>query len=114
MSYVEWGLIPASDRQEMADNRCHTKAMKLLRIIKDNLDPSDFTLEQIRLGFNVLNAKLRHGCGKIKKGAIGNQIVEYTSSDLEYLVNRGLCGTTDGKAYFVCHYDPIREEEEEL
>ncbi len=113
MSYDKWNLVPSSDRVEMAQSRRHTRAMKLLRAVEENLDPSCFTFEEIQQEFNVLNLSLRKSCGTLERGEIGNRVVQYGQSHLGYLVEVGICEQSDDGSYYVCHYDPTREWEED-
>ena len=49
-----YGHVPSCDREEMIENRKATQGLDLLRMIEENLDPSEFSLEEIRNSFNAL------------------------------------------------------------
>jgi len=89
-----YGNIPACDREEMVENRRATKGLELLRMIEENLNPSEFSLEEIRNSFNALVS-----------GGIGGSVtkVRYGQSHLNWLIEKKFIAANEakGKTYRV-------------
>lgn len=75
-----WIIAPKSDRPEMAANRQFTLGMRLLRAVQDNLDQTDFTLDDIR---EAMGADTRIAAKLDKR-------VRYGQSHLDFLEGMGI------------------------
>ena len=74
-----YGHVPSCDREEMIENRKATHGLNLLRMIEENLDPSEFSLEEIKNSFNAL----------VFSGVGGSfAVIRYGQSHLNWLVEK--------------------------
>lgn len=88
-----YGRIPSSDREEMVENRKARLALELLRLVEGDLDPSEFSLKEIREGFNAI----------VPVGG-GDHVsqVRFGQSNLNWLVENGFIAVNEGgKTYRV-------------
>lgn len=88
-----YGRVPSCDREEMMENRRTTQGLSLLRMIEGDLNPSKFSLEEIRNSFNAL----------VSIGGGDNvSTVRYGQSNLDWLVEKGfIAANEDGETYRV-------------
>ncbi len=106
-----------SDRVEMVKNCMHTQAMRLLQKIKEDLDPSSFTLREIQENFNAYTPVTKPDyTDKEVMPYIDVVRVRYGKSHLDYLKNKGLIDhdPESGQYYLIKEHEKLETTDDDV